>query len=153
MFRPRIYIDTSVIGDCSDEEFKEYSVQLFDEFTSGKKMLVISDVLLLELEGAPEEVRSMLNRIPRDNIEYVSLNEESITLASAYLEDGVVAEGSLSDARHIAIATVERVDILLSWNYKHIVNLNRIRLLNSVNLKLGYPALEIRSPREVLYAR
>jgi len=153
MFRPRIYIDTSVIGDCFDEEFKEYSVQLFDEFTSGKKMLVISDVLLLKLEGAPEEVRSMLNRVPRDNIEYVSLNEESITLASAYLEDGVVAESSLSDARHIAIATVERVDILLSWNYKHIVNLNRIRLLNSVNLKLGYPALEIRSPREVLYAR
>lgn len=153
MFRPRIYIDTSVIGGCFDEEFKEYSVQLFDEFTSGKKMLVISDVLLLELEGAPEEVRGMLNRVPRDNIEYVSLNEESITLASAYLEDGVVAESSLSDARHIAIATVERVDILLSWNYKHIVNLNRIRLLNSVNLKLGYPALEIRSPREVLYAR
>jgi len=153
MFRPRIYIDTSVTGGCFDEEFKEYSVQLFDEFTSGKKILVISDVLLLELEGAPEEVRSMLNRVPRDNIEYVSLNEESITLASAYLEDGVVAESSLSDARHIAIATVERVDILLSWNYKHIVNLNRIRLLNSVNLKLGYPALEIRSPREVLYAR
>ena len=153
MFRPRIYIDTSVIGGCFDEEFKEYSVQLFDEFTSGKKILVISDVLLLELEGAHEEVRSMLNRVPRDNIEYVSLNEESITLASAYLEDGVVAESSLSDARHIAIATVERVDILLSWNYKHIVNLNRIRLLNSVNLKLGYPALEIRSPREVLYAR
>ena len=153
MFRPRIYIDTSVIGGCFDEKFKEYSVQLFDEFTSGKKILVISDVLLLELEGAHEEVRSMLNRVPRDNIEYVSLNEESITLASAYLEDGVVAESSLSDARHIAIATVERVDILLSWNYKHIVNLNRIRLLNSVNLKLGYPALEIRSPREVLYAR
>ena len=151
MFRPRIYIDTSVIGGCFDEEFKEYSVQLFDEFTSGKETLVISDVLLLELEGAPEEVRSMLNRVPRDNIEYVSLNEESITLASAYLEDGVVAESSLSDARHIAIATVERVDILVSWNFKHIVNINRIHLLNSVNLKLGYPILEIRSPKEVLH--
>jgi len=153
MFRPRIYIDTSVIGGCFDEEFKEYSVSLFDEFTSGKKMLVISDVLLFELEGATEEVRSVLNRVPGDNIEYVSLSEESITLASAYLEEGAVAESSLSDARHIAIATVERVDILVSWNYKHIVNINRIRLLNSVNLKLGYPVLEIRSPREVLYGR
>jgi len=153
MVRPRIYVDTSVIGGCFDEEFKEYSVQLFDEFTSGKKTLVISDVLLFELEGAPEEMRSALNRVPRDNIEYVSLNEESIALASAYLKEGVVAESSLSDARHIAIATVERVDILVSWNYKHIVNINRIRLLNSVNLKLGYPALEIRSPTEVLYAR
>jgi len=153
MFRPRIYIDTSVIGGCFDEEFKEYSVPLFDEFTSGKKMLVISNVLLFELEGADEEVRSVLNKVPGDNIEYVSLSEESITLASAYLEEGVVAESSLSDARHIAIATVERVDILVSWNYKHIVNINRIRLLNSVNLKLGYPVLEIRSPREVLYGR
>lgn len=112
MVRPRIYVDTSVIGGCFDEEFKEYSVQLFDEFTSGKKTLVISDVLLFELEGAPEEMRSALNRVPRDNIEYVSLNEESIALASAYLKEGVVAESSLSDARHIAIATVERVDIL-----------------------------------------
>jgi len=96
-------------------------------------------------------VKSALTRIPSGNIEYVSLNEESITLANAYLKEEVVAEGSLSDARHMAIATVERVDILISWNYKHIVNVNRIRLLNSVNLKLGYPVIEIRSPREVLY--
>ncbi len=151
MFRPRIYVDTSVIGGCFDEEFKEYSTQLFDEFISGKEMLIISDVVLFELEEAPEEVRSVLKRVPSDNIEYVSLDEESITLANAYLKEGLVAESSISDARHIAIATVERVDILVSWNYKHIVNINRIRLLNSVNLKLGYPILEIRSPREVLY--
>ena len=150
-FRPRVYIDTSVIGGCFDEEFKEYSLQLFDEFISGRKKLVISDVLLLELEEAPQQVKSALTRVPSDNIEYVSLNEESITLANAYLKEGVVAEGSLSDARHMAIAIVERVDILVSWNYKHIVNINRIRLLNSVNLKLGYPVIEIRSPREVLY--
>lgn len=151
MFRPRIYVDTSVIGGCFDEEFKKYSTQLFDEFISGKKMLIISDVVLFELEEAPEDVKSVLKRAPSDNIEYVSLDEESIMLANAYLTEGVVAENSLSDARHIAIATVERVDILVSWNYKHIVNINRIRLLNSVNLKLGYPTLEIRSPREVLY--
>ena len=150
-FRPRVYIDTSVIGGCFDEEFKEYSLQLFDGFISGRKKLVISDVLLFELEEAPQQVKSTLTRVPNDNIEYVSLNEESITLANAYLKEGVVAEGSLSDARHMAIATVERVDILVSWNYKHIVNINRIRLLNSVNLKLGYPVIEIRSPREVLY--
>jgi predicted nucleic acid-binding protein len=150
-FRPRVYIDTSVIGGCFDEEFKEYSSQLFDECISRRKRLVISDVLLLELEEAPQQVKNALTRVPSDNIEYVSLNEESITLANAYLKEGVVAEGSLSDARHMAIATVERVDILVSWNYKHIVNINRIRLLNSVNLKLGYPVIEIRSPREVLY--
>ena len=150
-FRPRVYIDTSVIGGCFEEEFKEYSLQLFDEFILRSKKLVISDVLLFELEEAPQQVKSALTSVPSDNIEYVSLNEESITLANAYLKEGVVAESSLSDARHMAIATVERVDILVSWNYKHIVNINRIRLLNSVNLKLGYPVIEIRSPREVLY--
>jgi len=120
MFKPRIYVDTSVIGGCFDEEFKEYSEQLFDEFISGKKTPVISDVLLFELEEAPEEIKIGLNRVPIDNIEYVSLDEESVTLANAYLKEGVVAESSISDARHIAIATVERVDILVSWNYKHI---------------------------------
>ena len=151
MFRPRIYVDTSVIGGCLDDEFKVYSGQLFEEFISGKKRIVISDIVLFELEGAPENVKEVLNRVPDGSIEYVFLNEESITLADTYLKEGVIAENSLSDARHIAIATIERVDVLVSWNFKHIVNLNRIHLLNSVNLKLGYPILEIRSPLEVIY--
>jgi len=74
-----------------------------------------------------------------------------MSLANTYLKEGVIAEHSLSDARHIAIATVEKVNVLVSWNFKHIVNLNRIHLINSVNLKLGYPILEIRSPLEVIY--
>jgi hypothetical protein len=106
--------------------------------------------VLFELEGAPEKVKKILERVLGDNIEYIPLNEESIALANAYLNEGVVAESSLSDALHMVIATVERVDILVSWNFKHIVNIKRIHLLNSVNLKLGFPILEIRSPREVL---
>ena len=151
MIRPRIYVDTSVIGGCFDDEFKTYSNQLFEEFMSGKKRIIISDIVLFELEGAPENVREVLNRISGDNVEYVFLNEESIALANTYLKEGVIAESSISDARHIEIATIERVDVLVSWNFKHIVNLNRIHLLNSVNLKLGYPLLEIRSPLEVIY--
>jgi len=76
MFRPRIYVDTSVIGGCFDDEFDEYSVQLFDEFISGTKMLVVSDVVMFELEGAPEEVKSVLKRVPGDYIEYVALTDE-----------------------------------------------------------------------------
>ncbi len=151
MFRPRIYVDTSIIGGCFDDEFEKHSNQLFEEFISKKKKLVISDLVLFELEGAPDNVKEVLNKIPEDNIEYVFLDEESISLANAYLKEGVIAEGSLSDARHIAIATVERVDVLVSWNFKHIVNLNRIHLINSVNLKSGYHILEIRSPLEVIY--
>ena len=150
MFRPRIYVDTSVIGGCFDNEFEEYSNQLFEEFIKGERKLVISDLVLFELEGAPENVKEVLNKVAENNIEYVFINEESVTLTNAYLKEGVIAENSLSDARHIAIATVERVDVLVSWNFKHIVNLNRIHLINSVNLKLGYPILEIRSPMEVL---
>ena len=150
MLRPRIYVDTSVIGGCFDNEFKEYSNQLFEEFISRDKRLVISDLVLFELEGAPENVKEVLNKVTEDNIEYVFINEESVSLANAYLKEGVIAENSLSDARHIAIASMERVDVLVSWNFKHIVNLNRIHLINSVNLKLGYPILEIRSPMEVL---
>ncbi len=151
MFRPRIYVDTSVIGGCFDNEFEKYSHQLFEEFIAGGKRLVISDLVLFELERSPENVKEVLNGVTEDNIEYVFLNEESISLANAYLKEGVIAENSLSDARHIAIATVERVDVLVSWNFKHIVNLNRIHLINTVNLKLGYPMLEIRSPLEVIY--
>jgi len=153
MFRSRVYIDTSVVGGCLDEEFKETSLQLFDEFEKGIKILVISDVLLFELEKAPDDVKSILEKVPALHIEYVSLNKESNYLAKAYLEEGAVAKKSLSDARHIAIAVVERADLLVSWNFKHIVNINRIHLFNAVNLKLGYPVLEIRSPREVLSER
>ncbi len=151
MLRHRIYVDTSVIGGCLDSEFEMYSNRLFEEFIAGEKRLIISDLVLFELEGAPENVKEVLNRVTKDNVEYVFLNEESISLSRAYLKEGVIAENSLSDARHIAIATVERVDVLVSWNFKHIVNLNRIHLINSVNLKLGYPVLEIRSPMEVIY--
>jgi len=151
MVKLRIYIDTSVIGGCFDDEFKMYSNLLFDEFKSDEKRIVISDIVLSELEGAPKNVKEVLNNVSYDNIEYVFLNEESIALADIYLKEEVIAESSISDARHIAIATVERVDVLVSWNFKHIVNLNRIHLINSINLKMGYPMLEIRSPTEVIY--
>ena len=110
-------------------------------------------MVLFELEGAPEDVKDVLHGIPQGSIEYVFLNEESLSLAGTYLKEDVIAENSIADARHIAIATIERVDVLVSWNFKHIVNLNRIHLVNSVNLKLGYPLIEIRSPLEVIYEK
>jgi len=151
MMKPRIYVDTSVIGGCLDDEFSLYSRRLFDEFRTGTKRVVVSDIVLLELDGAPKNVQQILSDMPDDIVEYVFLSEESASLAETYIREGVIAEKSLSDARHMAIATIERVDVLVSWNFKHIVNLNRIHLVNSVNLKLGYPLVEIRSPLEVIY--
>ncbi len=147
---PRVYIETSAIGGCFDPEYREESNQLWSEFKTAKKTLVVSDLVLLELEEAPKRVRQLLDELPSKFIEFVGLDEESIALANAYLKDGAVAESSLSDARHIAIATIARVDVLVSWNFKHIVNLNRIRRFNGVNLKMGYASIEIRSPKEVL---
>ena len=91
---------------------------------------------LKELEGAPPDVRNLVEEIPEEDREYVVLNDEARGLARHYIEEGVVSEGYLVDAQHIAIATVSRVDVLVSWNFKHIVNLSKIRLYNSVNLKL-----------------
>ena len=147
----KVYVDTSVFGGCFDAEFEEWSNKLMEEFKLGLKVVVISDLTLKELEDAPPDVRSSVDEIPKEQKEYVILNDEARVLARHYIEEGAVSERYLVDAQHIGIATVNRVDVLVSWNFRHIVNLTRIRLYNSVNLKYGYPLLEIRSPREVLY--
>jgi hypothetical protein len=148
--RRRIYTDTSVIGGCLDEEFSAFSTQLFDRFRKGLDTLVLSDLTLAELEGAPARVREILRGVPEDQLEEVLFGMEASELAQGYLAAGVIGAAHLEDARHIATATVERVDVLVSWNFKHIVNLDRIHGYNSVNLRLGYALLEIRSPHEVL---
>jgi len=148
--KQRIYIDTSVIGGCEDEEFSRWSNLLFDEFRGERYIAVVSDLTLRELEGAPESVKQILTSLPTGSVEKVSLAEGAEKLAQEYIEAGVVTSAHLADAQHIAIASVERVDVLVSWNFQQIVNLNRIRAFNSVNMRLGYPGLEIRSPMEVL---
>ncbi|NIQ07385.1 MAG: type II toxin-antitoxin system VapC family toxin [Candidatus Korarchaeota archaeon] len=146
----RVYVDTSVIGGCFDEEFKEASTTLLDTFKRGKMTMVLSELTKLELQGAPKKVQAVLEEIPMEHIKHVELTEETVTLARHYIDEGVIGEEKLVDAEHIAIATVTRVDVLVSWNFSHIVNLQRIRGFNAVNLKYGYPPLEIRSPREVI---
>lgn len=146
----RIYIDTSVIGGCLDEEFKEASRKLLNKFISGAMTAVLSELTVVELQKAPQEVKNILNQIPEDHIERLYLTEEAAQLAQRYIKEGVLVKNKLVDAQHIAIATLNRVSVVVSWNFRHIVNLERIRGFNAVNLKLGYPLLEIRSPREVL---
>ena len=79
----------------------------------------------------------------------MSLTPEVTALANAYLESGVLGRRQQADAAHIAFASSARVDVLVSWNFKHIVNLQKIHMFNAVNVRLGYPALEIRTPLEV----
>jgi hypothetical protein len=147
----RIYVDTSVIGGCEDEEFTRWSTRLFEEFREGLWIAVVSDLTLRELETAPDSVRTILDDLPASSFERVDFSEEAEALANAYIKEGVVGEKHLVDAQHIAIATIERVDVLVSWNFQQIVNLRRIHNYNAVNVKMGYPLLEIRSPREVVH--
>jgi len=146
----RAYIDTSVIGGCLDIEFKEWSVRLFNEFKNGYKIAVISDVTLDELELAPKRVQEIIKSIPYKFLEIVESNLETEQLAKQYILRGVVDMKFYLDALHIAIATCFNVNVLASWNFKHIVNLDRIRKYNSVNIEQGYKILEIRSPRDIL---
>jgi predicted nucleic acid-binding protein len=148
--RFRIYTDTSVIGGCEDEEFAEHSLRLLESFARGERILVLSSLTLQELAAAPVAVRKRLAVVPDAHIEALQLGVEAGELADAYLSAGVVPRGMRADAQHIAIATVARVDVLVSWNFKHVVNLQRIHGYNSVNLRQGYPLIEIRTPREVL---
>ena len=147
--RPRIYTDTSVLGGCEDEEFRHPSRRLFEAFERGELTLVLSELTVRELEAAPEAVRTALGQVPAAHIETLALSQEAEELAAAYIVEGVIGASMRADALHIALASVARVDVLVSWNFKHIVNLKRIHAYNAVNLKRGYPLLEIRTPREV----
>ncbi|MDD5090789.1 MAG: PIN domain protein [Candidatus Wallbacteria bacterium] len=147
ILRPRIYIDTSVIGGCLDDEFREHSLELMDRFAAKHYIAVVSDLTKLELRSAPAEVRNLLVDFPHEAVE---LNASSRMLADEYLKARVITRKQIADASHIAVATICRVDVLVSWNFKHIVNLPRIHGFNSINVKFGFPMLEIRSPREVL---
>ena len=149
----KIYVDTSVIGGCEDKEFSIWSNMLIDEFRKGLRIIMVSDLTLSELENAPGSVKTILESISELNIMNVFLTDEARALSEMYLKNHVVGERHIADAQHIAIASVERADVLVSWNFKHIVNLDRIRAFNSVNMKSGYPLLEIRSPREVVHEK
>jgi hypothetical protein len=145
----KIYVDTSVFGGCFDPEFEIWSNRLMKDFITRKYIAVISEISEFELSLAPEHVKAVLKKIPKNNIEVVKLTDEAKILSDYYINENIVSKKSLADTQHIAIATVHQVDLLVSWNFKHIVNYNKIRLYNSINLKYGYKILEIRNPRDL----
>jgi len=146
----RIYVDTSVIGGYFDHEFMEFSRPLLDKVKKGKIKILYSEITEDELVKAPEKVKQLIKELPQKNVEFLSLSDEVAKLAKTYVKEGVVGKTSYTDCLHIALATINKADVLASWNFKHIVNLNKIRGYNSVNLKLGYGILEIRSPKELV---
>lgn len=147
----RFYLDTSVFGGYFDDEFAKDTQRLFEEIIKKRFSIVVSELTMQELIEAPEEVQNLLSRIPEPYLEVVMTSDETLTLAERYIEEGALTEKFISDAQHIAMATIHKVDSLVSWNFKHMVNFFRIRQFNSINLKNGYSLIDIRSPREVVY--
>ncbi len=144
----RIYIDTSVFGGYFDDEFSEYTIPLFERIKSSEFIILFSSVTQDELEMAPDEVKEFVKSLSSNFTEFLEITYEAIDLANSYINEKVVGQTSLSDCLHIALATINKADFLISWNFKHIVNIERIRGYNSINIKNGYKQLEIRSPRE-----
>jgi hypothetical protein len=150
--RTFVYADCSVFGGTEDDDFAEASRRFFDLVVEGRYLVLVSQLVLEELERAPDKVRGVLAGLPPGSVLEVPVDGEVTELAQAYVDAGVLGSRSLADALHVAAATVARADLILSWNFRHLVNFDRVRKFNGVNALNGYPRIEIRSPLEVGYA-
>ncbi len=148
--KQRIYLDTSVFGGYFDEEFAEHTIPLFNRIKKDEFILLYSSATQDELENAPEKVKEFVKSIKAENTEFIETTGEAVDLATEYISEKVVGKTSFADCLYIALATINRADYLISWNFKHIVNVERIRGFNAINIKKGYRQLEIRSPHEFI---
>jgi len=145
-----VYIDTSVVGGVFDEEFQFWTNIFFEEVIKDQFKIATSELLFEELERAPEQVRNYIDNIPEEQVQTAIYNDEAKELAEQYVKAGIVGKSSITDCRHIATATINNIRVVTSWNFKHIVNLNKIQQYNAINISEGYNQLEIRTPRELL---
>lgn len=148
----KVYVENSVIGGYYDKEFKRPTRKLFDLFRLEIHQPVISELTLVELmDGAPEQVIDLIDELQEHKLIVLPRTKESTQLTKAYLKKGVVTQNWKEDAEHIAIATVHNVDVLVSWNFRHILKLDRIEGFNNVNKSLNYHPIEIKSPMRFIY--
>jgi hypothetical protein len=146
----RIYLDTSVYGGYFDIEFASWTKILFNQIANNEFLVLHSYLTNVEISYAPEQVQLLAKSIQDKNAELIEYSDKAIELASLYIKENVVGLTSITDCIHIALATIHNADVLVSWNFKHIVNVDRIRGYNSVNLSRGFQALDIRTPTEIL---
>jgi predicted nucleic acid-binding protein len=150
MKRLRVYVDTSVVGGCFDDEFAHDSNRLIEAARLGRLTLLVSVVVANELAGAPAQVADLLEGLPFAAVEDVALTPEVFALRDAYLRARILGSRWADDALHVAAATVHRADAIVSWNFKHIVRLDKMKAYNRVNAAEGYGMLTIVTPREVM---
>ncbi len=153
MTRLRLYLDTSVLGAVCDPGPEARLVathRLLEGIKRGAWAGHISVLVLEEIERAPEAVREPIRRVLRhSSLEVLEESSESLALAQTYVSAGVVAPRDADDARHIAIATVNDIRVVVSWNFRHMVNVEQKQKINSVNVRLGFSLIDLVSPWEV----
>jgi hypothetical protein len=145
----RIYVDTSVLGGCFDDEFARWSNQLIEDFRRGRFVALLSAVTAAGVEQAPPTVRQIHDDLIAMGSQVLTVSQEAFELLNGYRKRKILGNKFQNDMLHIAVATIAEADILVSWNFRHIVRFDKIRLFNSVNIELGYRELAIYSPREV----
>lgn len=148
--RQQVYFDTSVIGGYHDEISEDATRKLFKRIENSDFIVYLSEINEAELALAPQAVKDVKDKILLDCLRFLEIDEEVDNLAQTYIKEKVLGKASENDAYHIALASVNRLDCLISWNFRHTVNFDKIRLFNSINIRLGYPMIDIRSPLEFL---
>ena len=146
----RIYVDTSVFGGYFEPGVDVPTRRLFEMFRRGEAVMVLSTVTIEELEDAPIYVRELPDTLPPEYVEKIGRPPEVAVLAALYLQEGVMRPSMHVDALHIAAAVVARADVVVSWNFRDFVNPQKIHGYNTINRRLGYPAIDIRSPLQVI---
>lgn len=145
----RTYVDASVFGGVFDDEFAEDSRAFFNQTSAGHFAILTSGLVGDEVARAPTAVRELYDRLlPR--AELVAVDGGVLILQAAYLSAGIITPKWSDDALHVALATVASADLIVSWNFRHIVHLDKIPLYNAVNKLRGYHELAIHSPSEVI---
>ena len=145
----RIYLDTSVIGGCHDIEFAPWSNGLMKDFRLKNYHPVLSQLTFYEISKAPKKVHDTLKVLLVLEPEILEIKEEALLLAEEYINRKILTPKFRDDALHIALASLANVDVLVSWNFRHIVHYDKIRLFNAVNIENGLKTIDIYSPREV----
>jgi len=143
------YADTSVFGGIFDEGFDEASKAYFQQVREKHFKLVISPVVQREIELAPEKVRQFFTEIT-EFADFIDITEEALLLRQAYIDAGIVTKKSAADALHVALATVAKCQLIVSWNFKHIVHFQKAPRYRAVNVINGYTEINIYSPPEVI---
>ena len=143
------YADTSVFGGVFDDEFREPSKAFIDAVMASRFILVTSELVREEIAVAPQTVRQLFDdMLPMATI--AAVTTETIQLQHAYLNADIVSERFATDALHVALATASGASMIVSWNFRHIVNFQKIPKYNGVNKLHGYRDIAIYSPLEVV---